>query len=204
MGAICLERLLPADLGSLAIETGTCRGHGARSLARHFPRVITIELSEELFLRSREALRDSPNVECVRGSSAQVLANVLPSLPSSLGTFFFLDAHWSGDRTVNWAASKWKGYGHDTAHLGAAGAVPSSREQCPLVEELVLITSLHRGPACVLIDDIRNVGKRDSGFPGEDWTHVSKESLVDIVKPRLLELRELERPHQWFLRLSAL
>lgn len=205
MGSICLDRLakfVPGPLGELAIETGTCRGHGAAALAKSFPRVITIELSEELHLRAKERLAPLGNVDCVRGSSAEILSELLPSLPPAQTTFFFLDAHWSGDRTVRWRESKWKGYGHDTAHLGAPGAAPSAPEQCPLAAELLAITKHCRGAALVLIDDVANIGRRDAGFPGEDWTHLSRESLLAIPGDRLLSFQELERPAQWFLRLS--
>ena len=29
----------------------------------------------------------------------------------------------------------------------------------------------------ILVDDIRGVGKKDLGFPGEDWTHISLENI---------------------------
>ena len=207
MGSICLDRLeklVPGGLGEVAIETGTCRGYGAKALAVAFPKVITIELSEALHMAAREKLVDLPNVICLLGNSAEVLPRVLSEVPGETGVFFFLDAHWSGDHTVPWDRSKWKGYGHDTAHLGRAGEKPTGPEQCPLALELRNITEFCRGPAAILIDDVKNIGQRDSGFPGEDWTHLSQESLLAIVESRLEEFRELEKPNQWFLRLRPI
>ena len=114
MGSPWVERLgafAPAGLGSVAVETGTCKGYGAEALAPFFSRVITIELSEELYRFSRDRLAPVPNVECRHGSSPEVLRELLPSLSPADGVFFFLDAHWSGDRTVPWEKSKWKGSG---------------------------------------------------------------------------------------------
>ena len=203
MGSPCLERLtglVPGGLGAVAIETGTCKGYGTQELAGFFERVYTIELSEQLFAVARDRLKTLGNVQCLQGSSSARLAELLPSLDGPI--FFFLDAHWSGDKTVPWNTSKWKGYGHDTAHLGVQGSKPTGPEQCPLAEELAVIARLCRGPANVLIDDVKNIGRQDSGFPGEDWTHISRESLLAAVQPRLLEFRELEKPNQWFLRLK--
>lgn len=207
MGGVCLERLaelVPGGLGEVAIETGTCKGYGAEALAGSFARVITIELSESLHRLAKERLAPFANVECLHGSSAERLKQILPSLSPAAATFFFLDAHWSGDGTVRWAESKWKGYGHDTAHLGAAGVVPSAEDQCPLAEELALIAKLCRGPAHVLIDDARAIGRHDTGFPGGDWTHLTRDRLLSIAEPRLAEFRELERPSQWFLSLRPI
>jgi len=206
MGSICLDRLLkviPGALGSVAIETGTCKGLGAKALAKSFPRVITIELSEALHREARERLAPFSHVTCLRGSSVELLPPVLEGLQKE-PVFLFLDAHWSGDRTVNWAQSNWKGYGFDTAHLGAVGFVPGGPEQCPLAAELAAIVRHCRGSACILIDDVKNLGQRNQGFPGEDWSHLSRESLLSIVAPRLQEFRELEKPGQWFLRLAEI
>ncbi|MGZ3701728.1 MAG: hypothetical protein ACXWSD_08035 [Bdellovibrionota bacterium] len=205
MGSICLDRLekiVSGSLGTVAIETGTCRGYGAKALAQSFSRVITIELSAELHRAARDSLSPLANVECLEGNSAELLPGLLAALPAETAFLFFLDAHWSGDRTVPWAASKWKGYGHDTAHLGVPGTTPAGPEQCPLAAELAAIFRHCRGPAAILIDDVKNIGRRDSGFPGEDWTHLSRETLLELVKPRLLEFTELDKPAQWFLRLS--
>lgn len=207
MWSLDLDRLGPLPSG-LAIETGTARGNGARALAKRFRRVITIELSEELHRAARERLRELSHVECLHGNSAQVLSSLLPTLPVGEAPFFFLDAHWSGDRTVRWREDGWQGYGLDTAHLGES-ARPSGPEQCPLAEELTAIMRYCRAPAAVLVDDLKNLpaegsGLRDGTFPGEDWSHLSRARLLDIVAPRLVSAVELRDPSQWFLTLTAI
>lgn len=195
-------------IAPLAIETGTCRGNGARQLAKAFPRVITIELDRALHESARQRLASLPQVECLQGSSAEVLERILPSLTES-SAFFFLDAHWSGDHTVNWPESSWQGYGLDTAHLGSPGTIPSGEQQCPLASELGAISEHFRGHALVLIDDMKNLpptgpGRRDHSFAGENWSHLSRAQLREIVASRLMRLHELSDPEQWLLELRPL
>lgn len=206
-----LERINPGFLsGGLAIESGTCRGNGSRALSKNFKQVITIELSEELYCRAKNRLtEDFPNIEFINGNSASVLTKILPTLSASKPTFFFLDAHWSGDSSVDWSCSEWKGYGVDTAHLGQKDSVPSSKEQCPLEEELRAIVANCLGPAFLLIDDMKNIpeagaGAKNLAFAGEDWSHLSREGLLKILGPRLKKLYELENPAQWFVDLAPL
>jgi hypothetical protein len=205
-----LAKFAPGGLGAIAIETGTCRGNGTRMLASKFKRVITIELSEELLRNARERLSGAEysHIEFFTGNSAEMLKTILSGLASSQPTFFFLDAHWSGDSSVEWEKSAWKGYGLDTAHLGE-GTKPSGPEQCPLADELSVINEYCKGPAFILVDDMKNIpnsgsGLKNNGFPGEDWSHLSRQSLVDIVKSRLENQSYLEDPAQLFLSLKTL
>lgn len=207
-----IKKILPPGeaLGALAIETGTCRGHGARGLAKEFPRVFTIELSEQLCEQARVRWSEEfPQIEFLQGHSVEHLKRILPSLSAHQATFFFLDAHWSGDASVDWGSSAWKGYGIDTAHSGAIGAIPTNQEQCPLLEELQTIARLCRGKAHILVDDMKNIpakgaGLKDVAFRGEDWSHLSRDSLLSALSPRLESFVELDAPSQWFLILSAM
>jgi hypothetical protein len=93
---------MPGSLGTVAIETGTCKGNGAKALAGTFPSVFTIELSEALHRAARERLAPFLRVTCIQGDSSALLPKVLDELGCE-AVFFFLDAPWSGDRAVNWA-----------------------------------------------------------------------------------------------------
>lgn len=201
-----LHPLAPEGLGTIAIETGTCRGNGARALAGRFERVITIELSEALHRSAQERLAPFTHVECIHGNSAAELRRILPTLPDGETIFFFLDAHWSGDKSVDWQKSEWKGYGLDTAHLGASSQ-PSGPEQCPLLDELAAIMEYCRGPAFLLIDDVKNIpkdgqGLQNSTFEGEDWSHLSRAQILSLLEPRLASVQELEDPAQLFVAIS--
>jgi hypothetical protein len=204
-----ISALLPEGLGELAVESGTCRGNGARALAKRFERVITVELSAELHVLARQRFEREglKQVEAVRGSSASVLEKMLPALASPKPIFFFLDAHWSGDHSVDWSTSSWKGYGLDTAHLGGEGRLPSSREQCPLEEELAVIMKHWAGAAHILIDDVGNIPREgmlaSPRFAGENWSHLSRERLLGLVGARLERIYELHDPEQWLLVLKA-
>lgn len=201
-----LAPLAPRGLGDIAFETGTFLGKGTRFLASHFPRVITIELSEELHREAKTNLADLGQIECLRGNSVEVLARLLPSFGPDASAFFFLDAHWSGDDSVDWESSRWKGFRRNTAHLGS-GPLPSGPEQCPLLEELALITREWRGEAYILIDDTRNIpkegpGKKDFAFLGEDWSHLTRDRIYRLIGNRLGEVHELLNPDQIFLSLK--
>lgn len=207
-----LERVrakVPGPLGSLAVETGTCRGNGARLLAREFAKVVTIELSGELFGKAKQRFEKEGlgHVIARNGSSPELIPSIVREVPATETVFFYLDAHWSGDRTVDWSQNRWKGYGLDTAHLGK-GARPSGPEQVPLLEELRAIHEHCRARAVVLIDDMDKVpmegpGGVNLGFPGEDWSHLSRDAVLAIVGPRLAGMHILERPVQWLLELRA-
>lgn len=206
-----MKARVPGELGAFAIETGTCRGNGARLLAKLFARVATIELSPDLHAKAkaRFAKEGLTHIEALRGNSAEIIPSLVENIPPSETVFFYLDAHWSGDRNVDWSQNRWKGYGLDTAHLGAPGAVPKGPEQVPLAEELAAIVKHCRARAVVLMDDMDKIpdsgpGGVGMGFPGEDWSHLSRESLLAIAGSRLRGAHYLERPVQWLFELSPL
>jgi hypothetical protein len=117
---------LSATLGlRRAVETGTYRGRTARRLAKVFPAVTTIELSEELHSAAVESLRDVPGIDARQGHSVDVLRAITePDVP----TFYYLDGHWSGFSTAG------------------------SEDECPVIEEIEVIAAGHPDD-CILIDD---------------------------------------------------
>lgn len=157
------------------IETGTLFGHTTLHASYWFDQVKTIELSRDLCQLARTTLSHRPNVEVLQGNSAEVLPQVIAGLQGP--AVFFLDAHWSGDKTVDWTQSRWGGYPVETAHL-SAGTGPEAPDQVPLREELQMIAGTHKGPAMVIIDDWGSVGSRDVGFAGEDWSTLDAQALI--------------------------
>jgi hypothetical protein len=109
------------------VETGTYYGEGARRLARIFPSVVTIELSDELFTEARIALANHPQIEPLHGDSRDLLRGLVDDKQPTL---YFLDGHWSGGPTAG------------------AGA------ECPVLDEIAALRGGHAND-CVLIDDAR-------------------------------------------------
>lgn len=81
----------------LCIETGTHLGVGAQQWSTFFDKVITIELSEELFKKALETL-DLKNVKFLNGLSHEVLAEIISDITEPY--MLFLDAHGSGGDTT--------------------------------------------------------------------------------------------------------
>ncbi|MEQ5872641.1 hypothetical protein J4E08_22535 [Sagittula sp. NFXS13] len=159
------------------VETGTLFGHTTLHASYWADRVITIELSQTLHAEAVKHLAHRPNVTCLQGNSADVLAEVVPDLDGP--SVFYLDAHWSGDSSVDWGSSKFNGYPIDTARA-KLGESEGAR-QVPLMEELTCILDDHRDAATIVIDDWHTVGTRDLNFAGEDWTHLDRDALLSLM-----------------------
>jgi hypothetical protein len=115
------------DLRSL-VETGTLTGSNAVWASKHFKKVYSIELSEQHWASARANHSVHTNIEFLLGSSATVMAGLVPRVDRPL---FWLDAHWSGG---------------DTAGV---------ENECPLLEEIDMIARSGAEPKVILIDDAR-------------------------------------------------
>lgn len=159
------------------VETGTLFGHTTLAASYWFDRVTTIELSPDLHAQAARHLAHRPNIRCLQGDSVDVLARLIPDLPGP--TLFFLDAHWSGDNSVDWQASaNWGGYPTNTARR-IAPDLGEAETQAPLRHELEAIAGTLAVPAVVVIDDWTSVGQLDRGFKGEDWRNLDRVALLD-------------------------
>ena len=182
------------------VETGTLFGHTTLHASYWVKRAVTLELSADLHAEACRHLAHRPNVTCLHGDSAALLPAVIADLDGP--SFFFLDAHWSGDGGTDWESSRFSGYPTDTARREAPGDA-ESRRQVPLQEELEVIAQNHAAPALVLIDDWEAVGQKDFGFVGEDWSHLDKAKLLHFMEshPRTeRHFRADPKRHAWFLR----
>ena len=126
-----MVRHLVTELGiEVFVETGTYEGASVLAVLPFFTEIHTIELSEELCARAKEAFANQPEVHVHQGHSPDVLKELAPKLKRRR-TLFWLDAHWS-----------------DQPRAAGQGERP------PLLEELAAIGSL--GPdSVVMIDDAR-------------------------------------------------
>tara|TARA_R110000751_G_scaffold124071_1_gene225147 strand:+ start:1618 stop:2157 length:540 start_codon:yes stop_codon:yes gene_type:complete len=112
----------------LCIETGTHRGWGTEQWSKFFEKVITIELSEELFKFCLDTYGLS-NVEFLQGSSDKVLKDLIENITQPY--FLFLDAHGSGGDTT---------YDKSVGRFGS-----------PVIEEIKAIKN--NLPQFIVIDD---------------------------------------------------
>lgn len=169
------------------VETGTLYGAGISRVLPYFDHIFSIEVDEKLHAKAVLKFHAEKKVHCLLGDSKVVLKTLIPELPTSHGVIFFLDAHWSGDRTVDWAHSLWKGY----VESGYAGEEPSAENQVPLLGELKAIVASYPGPAVICIDDMDKFdpytgrGMKNFKFQGEDWSHLTVDLLKRAVLPRL-------------------
>lgn len=121
-------------LGTL-VETGTYLGDMVEVQLHEFDKVISIELSQDLYDRARLRFRRNPNVQLHQGDSGKVLHKVVPALKEP--ALFWLDGH----------------YSH--------GITARGEKDCPIFEELDAIFKNDIGHV-LLIDDARGfVGKND-------------------------------------------
>ena len=160
------------------VETGTLFAHTAIHASHLFERVYSIELDKQLHAKASRLTTQFPNIRFINGDSGVEVGNVIDQLNGA--TVFFLDAHWSGDETVDWSSSKFSGFPSNTSHLGEVGSsAPTSSEQVPLDKELDEIFGKFAHEALIIIDDWQSIGRKDYAFVGEDWSHLSHGSLLE-------------------------
>lgn len=183
-----------------AVETGTYTGDTTKFLANRFKKVHTVELDEGLYeaVSKGNSELQKKSVSFHLGDSAKVFKDHLIDTlnKDNEKVFFFLDAHWSGDDTVDWENSLWKGgytwaRGKNTAHRGL-GDNPSSFEQVPLEEEIMSIYSDFKNECLLCIDDFdkfdknTGIGKKGSSFVGEDWSHINFNVILEKIQDRII------------------
>jgi hypothetical protein len=122
-----IERLQKRMGFDVFFETGTFRGQTTIWAADHFPRVITVELSESCYQQSIDNIGNRPSVMAILGDSRGVMEELVDTLPPTL---FWLDAHYCT---------------FDTA---------GEFDQCPLIKELELIAP-YADQHLILVDDAR-------------------------------------------------
>jgi hypothetical protein len=156
------------------IESGTFRGKTTRHESRYFREVHTVELNEELFRSNAASFEPYPNIHAYHGDSAATLPKILSRLAEPC--VFFLDAHWSGDHSVDWSASEWKGFDVQTSFRGEKWP-PDPDQQCPLIDEAAAINAYpHR--SVIIVDDWDVAGTQNLKFTGEDWSSITLDRVL--------------------------
>jgi hypothetical protein len=148
------------------IETGTLNGDTTFALEPHFKTLHTIEYSEKYHNNTKNKY-NGKKINFILGDSSIIFESLLPTITEKC--IFFLDGHWSSG---------------DTGH---------SAKDCPLDEEITHINNLFTQEAIIIIDDFRLFGlDKSSGKLGEDWSAISKEKLLNIIKSRISKVYHLD------------
>jgi len=148
------------------IETGTFNGETTFALEPYFNKLYTIEFSEKYYYNAKNRYAGN-KINFILGDSAIVFEHLLQTITDKC--IFFLDGHWSGG---------------DTGH---------SNKDCPLNEEITHINNLFQNDAIIIIDDFRLFGlNKSSGKLREDWSNINKETLLNILKPRINKVYHLD------------
>lgn len=129
----------------LCVETGTHRGWGTEQWAKLFKKVITIELSAELFSYCTDTY-DLPNVNFLQGSSHDVLSDIIGDINEKY--FLFLDAHGSGGDTT---------YDESVGRFGA-----------PVLKEIQAVSD--NPPEILVLDDLSDFNNISS-YPSPEEIH---------------------------------
>lgn len=178
----------------IAIESGTFIGNGTIKLSKYFEKVYTIEIDENLFNKAIKKFANNKNIICLHGDSKQVFSKLFNDINiKNKNILFWLDAHWSGDNSVNWEKSKWKGYHINTGYVGKRinGIVPAYN-QVPLEEEIYQIYNNIRNECILYIDDFDKIdlktlkGLKNKSFQGEDYSHLDFNKIFNYIDDRII------------------
>ncbi len=190
-----LQKLLNENY-QVAIETGTFQGHGTLEISKYFNNVFTIEINENLYKNACEKFKDNGKINCVLGNSSVKLIELAQNtIIKNSNVLFWLDAHWSGNNSVDWNKSRWKGYGIDTGYIEelCINGVITSKAQVPLEEEILNIYNNYKNECLIYIDDFDKIdfetlkGKKNVCFNGEDWSHIDLNELFKKIDDRIVE-----------------
>lgn len=111
------------------VETGTFLGHMIVATMRHFSKIVSIELGEDLASDARRQFAGNGRVKIMQGDSSRLLPDILQSLSGM--TVFWLDAHHSSSITA----------------LGD--------DYTPIMSEITAIAGWNQRFTVILIDDAR-------------------------------------------------
>jgi hypothetical protein len=150
------------------VESGTSAGDTVEAQRKRFQKVVSIELSAELYRAARARFAHNRNVTILEGDSADLMGSVVAQLDGP--ALFWLDGHYS------------------------AGITAHGNLDTPVQRELEIVLS-SAGDHVVLVDDARCFGSGD--YPTLDavrtlvgrlrpgWTCVVQDDIIRIHAPSL-------------------
>ncbi|MFA6541717.1 MAG: hypothetical protein WCT99_08955 [Bacteroidota bacterium] len=80
------------------VETGTYLGEMVRAQLNYFKKIISIELSSELFHHAKNNFAGRRHIDLRNGDSGEMLKTIVPALNEP--ALFWLDGHYSGGNTA--------------------------------------------------------------------------------------------------------
>ena len=188
-----INELLDSDY-RIAFETGTFEGTRAKLLKDKFEYVYTVEIDKKLYkMFSTELFK--MGIVPILGNSYEIIDSMSGIINSlNYKTLFWLDAHWSGDDSVDWKNSNWKGFTRprNTGYIPTNNVVKNSKNQVPLREEILTIYDKVNNECILYIDDFHNIdpitlkGMKNKNFIGENWTCLDFNKIFDIVNDRII------------------
>lgn len=117
---------------SLFIETGTYYGDTVATMRKHFNKIMSVELSRELYEYNKQRFKNTDNVLLWQGDSGKVMPQMLKEIQGR--ALFWLDGHFSGEGTAK------------------------GETECPVISELNAVRRYCRRDHCIVIDDARLFG----------------------------------------------
>ncbi|MCL1947792.1 MAG: class I SAM-dependent methyltransferase [Chitinivibrionia bacterium] len=137
----CLKLAAIAN-ANVFVETGTYFGGTTKWAAQHFKKIHTIELSQDLYNKTKDELISKGNITPYLGDSRNILPEILKKENTNI--VFWLDGHFSG--------------------IGGGLLTAGKENPCPLLDELDAILSRDNDDI-IIIDDARMYTGKENGYP---------------------------------------
>lgn len=141
----------------ILVETGTYYGDMVEAMRSIFDNIYSIELSYDLYEKSKKKFKGQKHIEIIYGDSGKELINVMSKIDRP--TLFWLDGHYS------------------------AGVTARGDKDTPVYEELHHILNAPDRGHVIIIDDARCFGT-DPAYPSVEEVNEfikSKRTNLDIV-----------------------
>jgi hypothetical protein len=149
------------------IETGLFKGESLnKAINCDFKKLYSIDINPEFIndgLKNFRNYIDENKVEILLGNSIDVLKKLLPTINEKIT--FYLDAH-------------------DLTYKGINGNLYDKKYECPILEEIDVISNHHIKEHIIIIDDIKMMINGGVGW-GEGYG-----ITLDLLKNKILTINE--------------
>jgi hypothetical protein len=133
-------------------ESGTYYGTTIIEMQKHFHKLVTVEISVNIFRNTHTHLVQYSNIHHINGASENIIQDIIKENEDEY--IFFLDGHYS------------------------SGDTGSSDIDVPLLEELKHINEYYNRNGLIIIDDY-NLFQTNGN---EDWSNITIENVIQCFK----------------------